>query len=59
MVHPCSWQDCGLLTMGEFCIDHEQRRPLTRRRRLQQLASVTAVVAVASIGAVLTRAYWR
>jgi hypothetical protein len=46
--------------MGEFCILHEQQqKPLTRRRRLQHLASVTAVVAVASIGAVVTRAYWR
>jgi hypothetical protein len=23
VVHPCSRQDCGVLTMGEFCLVHE------------------------------------
>lgn len=23
VVHPCSRQDCGVLTMGEFCLLHE------------------------------------
>jgi hypothetical protein len=26
MVHACARQDCGQLTMGGFCVDHEERR---------------------------------
>jgi hypothetical protein len=26
MVHECGHEDCGVLTMGEFCLDHELER---------------------------------
>jgi len=44
--------------MGEFCIEHEQLEP-SARRRFQRLASATAVVAIASVCAVITRTHWR
>lgn len=54
MVHSCGRQDCGVLTMGEFCIHHEQQHdePLARRR-LHHLATAAAVVAVATAGALI------
>jgi hypothetical protein len=45
--------------MGEFCVEHEQQRQPLGRRHFQRLLSATAVVAVASVGAILTRTYWR
>jgi hypothetical protein len=53
MVHSCGEQDCGVLTMGEFCVEHEQRETPVIRRRLHQLGKVTAVIAVTAMGAVI------
>jgi len=59
MVHSCSWRDCGSLTMGEFCVEHEQRQKQLKDRRLQRLSSAAAVALVAMVGAVVTRGYLR
>jgi len=24
LVHACSWEGCNILTMGEYCLEHEQ-----------------------------------
>jgi hypothetical protein len=52
MVHPCGRQDCGVLTMGEFCVDHE-RRPDAPGRRLQRVITASALAAVALVGAAI------
>jgi len=38
IVHECAHEDCGVLTMGEFCVDHE--------RAGQRLAAALLVRAV-------------
>jgi hypothetical protein len=45
--------------MGEFCVHHEQQHERLAQRRFQRLVSATAVAVLASLGAVITRAYWR
>jgi hypothetical protein len=38
IVHECASEDCKVLTMGEFCLDHE------RRDELAVAASVVTLV---------------
>ena len=52
MVHPCGHQDCAVLTMGEFCVDHEQR-PDARGHRLQRVITASALAAAALVGAAI------
>jgi hypothetical protein len=53
MVHSCGKQDCGVLTMGVFCVQHEHQETPVMRRRLHRLGKVTAVIAVTAMGAVV------
>jgi len=39
--------------MGAFCVQHEQQETPVMRRRLHQLGTVTAVIAVTAMGAVI------
>jgi hypothetical protein len=40
MVHACAWDGCAVLTMGEFCLEHEHFDPGPEAdRRRPQLAS--------------------
>ena len=59
MVHACNWRACESLTMGEFCVHHEQEYKRLAQRRFLRLASATAVAVMASAGAVIARGYWR
>jgi hypothetical protein len=50
IVHSCNWQDCGVLTMGEYCIEHEHQHRLSApapRNALDRFGTAAAVVAVA------------
>jgi hypothetical protein len=52
IVHSCTWQGCGVLTMGEYCIEHEHQDQLrvvapARRSALDRFGKAAAVVAVA------------
>lgn len=49
LVHPCSRQGCNVLTMGEFCVQHESppREALAVGARVE-VRSVTAIVPVRS-----------
>ena len=47
LVHPCSRPGCRVLTMGEFCIQHESpRREASSVSARVDVRSVTAVVPV-------------
>jgi hypothetical protein len=56
-VHPCTRSDCETLTMGEFCLEHEQRDAAGLRLRgrwlLPRLAAVGVLVAAAVVGALI------
>ena len=56
MVHPCARPGCEMLTMGDYCVDHEEERlapHLQVRRALPRLATATAVLGAAVLGALL------
>lgn len=49
IVHPCGCPGCNVLTMGEFCLDHEPRPAGSGRTRI--LSRVGTVLAVVAAGA--------
>ncbi len=55
MVHVCTRPGCETLTMGEYCLDHEQQEDLRVRvrRLLPRVATATALVAAAAAGALI------
>jgi hypothetical protein len=57
MIHPCSRPECETLTMGEFCLEHEQQpdMPMTVRVRrfLPRLATASSLLAAATAGALI------
>jgi hypothetical protein len=57
IVHECARQGCETLTMGEFCLEHEQQGDMGLRMRvrrmLPRLTRATALVAAAAAGALI------
>jgi hypothetical protein len=57
IVHPCTRSGCETLTMGEFCLEHEQQSEVSLRvrgrRLLPHLATAGALVAAAAVGALI------
>jgi hypothetical protein len=63
LVHPCSEPGCSTLTIGDFCLEHEQlaqerlaRRMVALSRRFRAPAAALAVAAVAAVAALVGRA---
>ena len=47
LVHPCGRKGCGVLTMGEYCIEHEPpRREAVALRARVEVRTVSAVLPV-------------
>ena len=52
IVNPCTQSDCETLTMGEFCLEHEQQREASVRMRERRLLPRLATGGVLVVGAV-------
>jgi hypothetical protein len=57
MVHACAREDCNVLTMGRFCLEHEQEAALSPRPPVARFAAAFVLVAAGVAGATL-RAYF-
>jgi hypothetical protein len=53
MVHACARDDCHVLTMGRFCLEHEPPRKRTHRTAVARLAAASALLAAGAAGATL------
>jgi hypothetical protein len=55
MVHPCARPGCEMLTMGDYCVEHEQGVAAHRRLRhaVPRVGTATALLAVAVLGALI------
>jgi hypothetical protein len=47
MVHPCTAPECGTLTMGDFCVEHEPATVEPKPTRSRTVAFAALVVAAA------------
>lgn len=53
IVHACGRAGCNVLTMGEFCVEHEALVALPPARRpLPRLLPVLALVAASAVAAI-------
>lgn len=53
MVHACAREDCNVMTMGRFCLEHEQEREPRRRASVARFATAFVLVAAGVAGATL------
>jgi len=54
MVHACGSHDCDVLTMGAYCVQHEQQHDKALMRlRLRHLVTASVVVVAAAAGALI------
>lgn len=53
MIHACARQDCNVLTMGLFCLEHEQERSPTERSGPARVTAALALFAAGVVGAAL------
>jgi hypothetical protein len=60
LVHPCSEPGCSTLTIGDLCLEHEQRAQERLTRRMVALSkrfrAPAAALAVAAVAALVGRA---
>ena len=60
LVHPCSEPGCSTLTIGDLCLEHEQRAQERLTRRMVELSrrfrAPAAALAVAAVAALVGRA---
>jgi hypothetical protein len=63
IVHACAREDCEVLTMGDFCLEHERalepRRKREHRPTLARVAQASALVAAGIVGASLRAHFGR
>ncbi len=59
MVHACGAEDCNVLTMGRFCLEHEQRQLPSRGPSLARFATAFVLVAAGVAGATLRARFMR
>jgi hypothetical protein len=58
MVHACAAEDCNVLTMGRFCLEHEQQPP-SHGASLARFATAFVLVAAGVAGATLRVRFMR
>lgn len=59
MVHACARKDCNVMTMGRFCLEHEQQRVRWHRPPLAQLGTAFVLVAAGIAGAAVRARFVR
>jgi hypothetical protein len=59
MVHACAAEDCNVLTMGRFCVEHEQQELTSHRRSPARFATAFVLIAAGVAGATLRVRFMR
>jgi len=60
LVHPCTHDTCNVLTMGDFCLEHERPpRRSPRRRSAARIVTASALLVGSVIGATLQAHFGR
>jgi hypothetical protein len=52
MVHACAREDCNVMTMGRFCLEHEREEP-RHRASIARFATAFVLIAAGVAGATL------
>lgn len=59
MVHACARRDCDVLTMGRFCLEHEQEARPPEHSAPGRVTAAIVLFAVGIVGAALRARLWR